>query len=103
MLRSGTPALERNPTHAALCTPNEVQEEALQKLSPCDVAALKKCLDENKGDHKKVCPLSRNGWSSFGLAGGHGLQGGRRAGAAPALSRAACPPARPSPHPAPTF
>jgi hypothetical protein len=25
-----------------------------KKLSPCDVAALKKCLEENKGDRQKV-------------------------------------------------
>jgi hypothetical protein len=25
-----------------------------KKLSPCDVAALKKCLEENKGDRHKV-------------------------------------------------
>jgi hypothetical protein len=26
----------------------------LTSMSPCDVAALQKCLKENKGDHKKV-------------------------------------------------
>ena len=30
------------------------QAEALQQLSPCDVAALNKCLKENGGDHKKA-------------------------------------------------
>jgi hypothetical protein len=44
---------------------SKLQEDTLQTLSPCDVAALKKCLDENKGDHKKVlqhaCPDSGQG------------------------------------------
>ena len=31
-----------------------MQSESTKKLSPCDVAALEKCLKENKGDHKKV-------------------------------------------------
>lgn len=30
-----------------------LQAETLQKLSPCDVAALQKCLKENKGDREK--------------------------------------------------
>jgi hypothetical protein len=31
-----------------------LQSESPKKLSPCDVAALEKCLKENNGDHKKV-------------------------------------------------
>jgi len=31
-----------------------LQAEALQQLSPCDVAALQKCLKENDGDREKV-------------------------------------------------
>lgn len=30
------------------------QAEEVAKLSPCDVAALERCLKDNKGDHKKV-------------------------------------------------
>lgn len=30
--------------------------QAQQQLSPCDVAALEKCLKESKGDTKKVRP-----------------------------------------------
>lgn len=30
------------------------QAATLQQLSPCDVAALEKCLKENKGDREKV-------------------------------------------------
>ena len=28
-------------------------QDVITSHSPCDVAALKRCLDENKGDHKK--------------------------------------------------
>jgi len=34
--------------------PLETQAATLQQLSPCDVAALEKCLKENKGDREKV-------------------------------------------------
>ncbi|EFN53153.1 hypothetical protein CHLNCDRAFT_136927 [Chlorella variabilis] len=32
---------------------SDIQAETLQQLSPCDVAALQKCLKENKGDRQK--------------------------------------------------
>jgi hypothetical protein len=31
------------------------QGQHMAKLSPCDVKALQKCLQENKGDRAKVC------------------------------------------------
>lgn len=54
----------------------ELQAETLQKLSPCDVQALKKCLDENKGDHKKVCGAWHAGLRAEGKHAGLAQAGG---------------------------
>jgi hypothetical protein len=35
------------------------QQQQLSGMSPCDVETLKRCLEQNKGDHKKVCDRVR--------------------------------------------
>lgn len=61
---ANTPPLARPPLHplhvpgptaaACVCPAPALQGQHLSKLSPCDVKALQKCLQENKGDRAKV-------------------------------------------------